>query len=97
MTYCLDSAELSGRIDHFEKDYISCMPVHADSFWEGMFYGYMLREGLYFYGHRTEWLSEHYADYFKYIRWGRWLRCVFRWRRSVNKRVFRYRYGKPNF
>lgn len=94
MTYMLDNPGLSVQDSRFDKDFTSRLPQQADSFWEGMLYGYLLDEGMRFYPRRAGWLATQYAAYRKYIRLGHILRPVFRWRHSWLKRRYRRLFGQ---
>ncbi|GEM_PF-394953 len=94
MGYKLETRGLSMRTDGFDTDYIAHIPAHADRFWERMLYGYLLDEGMRFYPDRSGLLARKYAGYVGYIRYGRWLSPLFRWRHSLLKRLYRWRWGR---
>ena len=85
MTYMLDNLGLSVNHGTFEKDFISCMPCKSTLFWEKMLYGFLLEQGLRIYPEKQDELLKKYSRYVRYMKYGRMMSDLLRWRRSWHK------------
>lgn len=90
MTYMLDNLGLSVNHCAFEKDFISCMPCKSTQFWEKMLYGFLLEQGLRIYPGKQDELLKKYSRYVRYMKYGRMMVDLLRWRKSWHKSNVKY-------
>lgn len=70
MVYSLENLGLSQRVDDFFKDFISCMNFSGKPFWEKVFLGVLLREGVKAYPEQYSYIQDKYKGDMKWAHWG---------------------------